>query len=343
MITRTYTCVECGNQFEATQPAKYCSQACKVRHINHAKALFQCVYCGAEFEGCRNQKPKFCSQKCVSACRSEILKNPDSPLSKYMKVTPCKKQTYDRICTVCGKSFTTYSPTTVNRNCPDCAKSYGARWYAKQIEWNKTALKLSKAELDKAIEAQHIAVCVGDSQPAKHDAQSPVRQKNQTREETNARRRLLYAKKRALGLLQVATVPKTRNRLAYISASGSRCSICGFDADVDALQIHHIDLNRQNNTDSNICVICANCHTIVHQRIKRNWYSYGEDKTTGIKTELAQLKAEVKSRNEAGTADRQTRTEGCGEPQSGATHIDRSRTDISRHEAATAEQAEKIC
>ena len=61
------------------------------------------------------------------------------------------------------------------------------------------------------------------------------------------------------------------------------------------------------------------------------------------RAELAQLKAEVKSRNEAGTADRQTRTEGCGEPQSGATHTDRSRTDISRHEAATAEQAEKIC
>lgn len=45
--------------------------------------------------------------------------------------------------------------------------------------------------------------------------------------------------------------------------------------------------------------------------------------------------AETKLRNEAGNPDRATRTEGCEESQSGATHTGTSSTDMSRHEAAT--------
>ena len=38
------------------------------------------------------------------------------------------------------------------------------------------------------------------------------------------------------------------------------CAICGWNEDTDILQVHHIDENRQNNTASNLIILCPNCH-----------------------------------------------------------------------------------
>ena len=309
MKSKQYVCVECGKTFEATQPAKYCSAACRIKHVNHAKATFQCVYCGKQFIGTKNQKPRFCSQTCVIACRKEILENPDSPLTKYMTVKR-ERTEYERICSVCGEKFKTFSATYVNRQCPNCQKTYGHRWYQAQKEWNRKALKVSEQELDLMLKAQCIDdVVVGEPRTSVSKAQSPIHV-NQTREEENARRRRVYAKKKALGLLTPSVGPKTRNRLAFIRAHGSKCCACGYDYCIDALAIHHKDMNRQNNSDDNCVVLCSNCHAILHTRIKSKWASYGENKTAGILEELEKLMAEVKSRNKAGTPERVTRTEG---------------------------------
>lgn len=44
---------------------------------------------------------------------------------------------------------------------------------------------------------------------------------------------------------------------------GSKCSVCGF-SNILALEVHHIDKNRDNNSIENLKVLCANCHRITH-------------------------------------------------------------------------------
>jgi len=44
---------------------------------------------------------------------------------------------------------------------------------------------------------------------------------------------------------------------------GKKCSICDEDRE-HVLQVHHIDLNRDNNDIDNLKVLCANCHLDVH-------------------------------------------------------------------------------
>lgn len=41
---------------------------------------------------------------------------------------------------------------------------------------------------------------------------------------------------------------------------GAKCAICGFDDDVDMLEVHHIDENRDNNTSENLIPLCPMCH-----------------------------------------------------------------------------------
>jgi len=38
---------------------------------------------------------------------------------------------------------------------------------------------------------------------------------------------------------------------------------------VEALEVHHIDKNRSNNSLSNLVILCCNCHRLVHRGIIR--------------------------------------------------------------------------
>ena len=69
----------------------------------------------------------------------------------------------------------------------------------------------------------------------------------------------------------------------------------------------------------------------LHKEIKRRQKS---EQITAESVYNQVKEAEVKERNEAGNPDTATRTEGCEESQSGATHSDTSRTDMNHHEAA---------
>ena len=42
------------------------------------------------------------------------------------------------------------------------------------------------------------------------------------------------------------------------------CSRCGYN-NIAALEVHHIDSDRNNNELSNLMVLCANCHTLTHK------------------------------------------------------------------------------
>jgi hypothetical protein len=52
-------------------------------------------------------------------------------------------------------------------------------------------------------------------------------------------------------------------RTRALNQYGCVCSICGF-SNVLALEVHHIDKNRENNSIENLKVLCANCHRITH-------------------------------------------------------------------------------
>lgn len=43
---------------------------------------------------------------------------------------------------------------------------------------------------------------------------------------------------------------------------GAACIQCGYDENILALEVDHIDGNRQNNNLGNLQVLCANCHKI---------------------------------------------------------------------------------
>ena len=42
------------------------------------------------------------------------------------------------------------------------------------------------------------------------------------------------------------------------------CQECRYD-NIYAIEVHHIDKNRANNSIGNLCVLCANCHSLVHK------------------------------------------------------------------------------
>ena len=53
-------------------------------------------------------------------------------------------------------------------------------------------------------------------------------------------------------------------RKTAFDAYGKICSNCKYDNEL-ALEVHHIDKDRTNNTVNNLRVLCANCHTIIHK------------------------------------------------------------------------------
>lgn len=45
-----------------------------------------------------------------------------------------------------------------------------------------------------------------------------------------------------------------------------KCCNCGYDIK-EALEVHHKDKDRNNNHISNLAMVCANCHTLIHKGV----------------------------------------------------------------------------
>lgn len=52
-------------------------------------------------------------------------------------------------------------------------------------------------------------------------------------------------------------------RKRAIGKYGAQCCACGYGEHEEALQVHHIDGDRKNNSIENLVVLCANCHWLV--------------------------------------------------------------------------------
>lgn len=47
---------------------------------------------------------------------------------------------------------------------------------------------------------------------------------------------------------------------------GHDCGICGFiPVDPCQMDVHHKDGDRKNNDPSNVLIVCANCHRLIHR------------------------------------------------------------------------------
>lgn len=45
---------------------------------------------------------------------------------------------------------------------------------------------------------------------------------------------------------------------------GASCNRCNYSANIAAIQVHHKDHDKSNNSIENLEVLCANCHSIEH-------------------------------------------------------------------------------
>lgn len=64
-----------------------------------------------------------------------------------------------------------------------------------------------------------------------------------------------------------ATHPKgSKGHRAFVAAS---CERCGFKPEsVVQLDVHHVDLDHKNNVRENLRTLCANCHRLLHHRLR---------------------------------------------------------------------------
>lgn len=58
--------------------------------------------------------------------------------------------------------------------------------------------------------------------------------------------------------------PNSREAKAVLLIKHCCCQICGWKEVPEVLELHHKDRNHRNNSQSNLMLLCPNCHTIEH-------------------------------------------------------------------------------
>lgn len=63
---------------------------------------------------------------------------------------------------------------------------------------------------------------------------------------------------------KVVYVEGLKQRL--IETNGARCQVCGYDKNINILQVHHIKFRKFGGTDDldNLMLLCPNCHAEKH-------------------------------------------------------------------------------
>lgn len=288
----------------------------------------KCLQCGKQFHK-TGPKHKFCSAACKEQHRlaqlpvlTSVCKGCGCPITYKMLGSKPSRQYCSRSCQL------KHTIPTKLLTCVDCGKQFEFVGRTRRLRCDECRRKhLSKCVM-KYRAAKDPSVLIGIGSGGKQVLVDETPEQQEQRAVKNALRRQHYAenadKLRAIG------------RAAYRKKAllrSSACALCGYQESVDALVAHHIDMDRANNAVDNLVVLCANCHAILHKQLKRLRRTQPQASPIDVYKQLAS--AETKSRNQAGKPDRVTRTEGCEESQSGATHTGTSSPDMSRHEAAT--------
>ena len=82
--------------------------------------------------------------------------------------------------------------------------------------------------------------------------------------ETRKARRLRYRK-----LVEAGNYTATRDYRSKVITGHDKCEACGYNLFQEALVVHHKDMDRRNNDTANLAVLCANCHAVLHGRIRK--------------------------------------------------------------------------
>jgi 5-methylcytosine-specific restriction endonuclease McrA len=72
--------------------------------------------------------------------------------------------------------------------------------------------------------------------------------------------------------VNIPSWPKIRKKI--LDRDDYICRICGDDGNDEALNVHHIDYTRSNNSPKNLVTLCAPCHRAVHDE---NYRPYEHD------------------------------------------------------------------
>ena len=292
----------------------------------------KCVYCGSEFEQ-HTRRHIYCSGRCKEAARVAKLdlhqgtcKGCGKPITFKLKAG---RPTRQYCCASCQVAHTI--PTKI-LTCVDCGKQFEFHGRTTKLRcdecWHKHRSISVMAE--RALKDNSVQIGVGSGGNQNID----VDMTPEERSALNESRRVYYANNRD----RMRAIARSRYRKKALSVYSS-CEICGYDK-IDALIVHHKDMDRANDSEDNLIVLCANCHMRLHKLIKTKQKTH--QITAAAVFDLFK-EAELKERKQPETPDKAIRPEGCEESQSGATHSDTSRTDMSHQEAVPVFNTEKIC
>ena len=199
------------------------------RKPSRPKIQMQCAYCGQtiEISPSRIEKSKSGLVFCSHTCSAQYRSS----------ILPHNAQ-----CLYCGKMFHR-SPSELKRG----HNTYCSRVCYDKVRQTDIAAKRKPGGRGGSLQI-HCAYCdeVFYLRPSKVRAA-----KNH------------YCSRKCKRLDQTTTgsyVPRERLRRKYTS-----CQTCGL-AESDILVIHHKDGNPKNNVESNLMVICPNCHARIHRR-----------------------------------------------------------------------------
>ncbi len=60
----------------------------------------------------------------------------------------------------------------------------------------------------------------------------------------------------------------------WLTSHVGQCEECGYSEHKEILEVHHLDLNRDNNTRENLKLLCPNCHQWWHFQRKTGRYKW---------------------------------------------------------------------
>lgn len=281
-----------------------------------------CHHCGKEFEARRCSR-KFCSDHCKSIAGIK---------KKAAQMKPRK-------CVQCGK---TYQPQWLSqvkfcsRSC-ETTYSHAHLWTPKDVICQDCGQTFKCVRRDRKR-------C--DECRRKFNSREVMR----LRAQKNAEVRVGQGSGSGQFPVDVPQLMRRRRdhsirRKIFSGATGS-CDMCGWALLQPLLQLHHRNQNPGDNDPENLKLLCPTCHAWVHYDIKQ-CVRRGEQYTQALCVRMfSKTKAEVKSRNEAGTpgAPGQSEPKAGGNIGQGQRIVAGEEPPISHHEAATTEPSvENIC
>lgn len=216
-----------------------------------------CVVCGKEFDS-PSGTANYCSGRCKEKARVE-------------------RNRIDMVCEHCGKHFlgspdhgvrfcsvacaSAHTCITKILTCVDCGKQFEFHGRTRKLRceecWRKHRSKQTMKYRKNSHPEVQVGVGSGNNQNPNMSNEDAAKH-----EQRLARRRELYRKHVAEG--KYASTHEYR----HVLTGQDVCELCGYSAHQSAIVVHHKDMDRTNNAEDNLAIICSNCHAVVHAMIR---------------------------------------------------------------------------